>query len=178
MSTRMKWLPWAPRSQARRSAGDVKDVLLLDAPRSRSVSNARRRLHPPDRAHTTIPTEEEPGLLDGRRQPVRRDDPRPRRASVKWRPTTSCSASSISSAFPPAPARRAANRGHVRHRCERHRPGVPQDKGTGKSTRSASRPRVVFPTPRSRRWSRMPKPMRKPDKKPREGVEPRTRPKA
>ena len=50
-------------------------------------------------------------------------------------------------------ARRAAGRGHVRHRRERHRQRVgARTRAPARSSRSASRPRAACPTTTSRRW--------------------------
>jgi hypothetical protein len=56
--------------------------------------DTRRRVHPAHRPQHDDPDQEEPGLLDGGGQPERRSRSGSSRASARWRPTTSCSASS------------------------------------------------------------------------------------
>ena len=56
--------------------GDVKDVLLLDVtPALARHRDARRRVHPADRAQHDDPDQEEPGLLDRGGQPERGHHP-------------------------------------------------------------------------------------------------------
>ncbi len=109
--------------------GDVKDVLLLDVtPALARHRDAGRRVHPPDRAQHHDPDQEEPGLLDRRGQPDRGDDPRvPGRARDGRRQQ---------GARPVRPrrhsagaARRAADRGDLRHRRQRHRQRHRQGQG-------------------------------------------------
>jgi molecular chaperone DnaK len=101
--------------------GDVKDVLLLDVtpalPRHR---DAGWRVHAPDRPQHHHPDQEEPGVLDRRRQPVGRDhqglpgrarDGGGQQAARPVRPHR----------HPARAARRAADRSDLRHRRQRHR---------------------------------------------------------
>ena len=87
-----------------------------------------RRVHPAHRPQHDDPDQEEPDLLDRRGQPDRGDDPRlPGRARDGGRQQA---------ARPVRPgrhsagaARHAADRGHLRHRRQRHRPGLGQGQG-------------------------------------------------
>ena len=75
--------------------GDVKDVLLLDVtPLSPRHRDAGRRVHPDDRPQHDHPDQEEPGLLDRRRQSECGHHPRLPGRARDGRATTSCSASS------------------------------------------------------------------------------------
>ena len=109
--------------------GDVKDVLLLDVtPLSLGHRDAGRRVHPDDRPQHDDPDQEVADLFDRRRQPGRGDDPRvPGRArngggQQDARPVRP-------GRHPAGAARRAADRGHVRHR--RQRPRQRQCQGQG-----------------------------------------------
>ena len=90
--------------------------------------DAGRRVHPADRPQHHHPDQEEPGLLDRRGQPERGHHPRlPGRARDGGRQQD---------ARPVRPrrhsagaARRAADRGHLRHRRQRHRQRLGQGQG-------------------------------------------------
>ena len=114
--------------------GDVKDVLLLDVtPLSLGHRDAGRRVHPPDRPQHHDPDQEEPDLLDRRGQPERRDDPGlPGRARDGGR--QQAAGSVRSGRHPVRPARRAADRGHLRHRRQRHRQRRRQGQGDRQGT--------------------------------------------
>ena len=80
-----------------------------------------RRVHQADRAQHDDPDQEERGLLDRRRQPEPGRDPRPpgRARDGGLQPH----ARQVQPGRHPAgAARRAAGRGHLRHRRQRHRP--------------------------------------------------------
>ena len=113
--------------------GDVKDVVLLDVtPLSLGHRDAGRRVHPADRPQHHDPDQEVPDLLDRRGQPERRDDPGlPGRARDGGRQQD---AGPVQPRTDPArAARRAADRGDLRHRRQRHRrPCSAKDKGTNK----------------------------------------------
>ena len=119
--------------------------------------DAGRRVHPADRPQHHHPDQEEPGVLDRRGQPERGHHPGvPGRARDGGRQQA---------ARPVRPgrhsagaARRAADRGHLRHRRQRHRQCLGQGQGApARSSRSASRRRAACPRPTSRRWSRTPR---------------------
>jgi molecular chaperone DnaK len=87
--------------------GDVKDVLLLD-------------VTPLTLAQHHHPHQEEPGVLHRRRQPERGDDPGlPGRAADGG--SQQAPGPVRPGGHPAGPARRAAGRGHLRHRRQRHR---------------------------------------------------------
>ena len=119
--------------------------------------DAGRRVHPADRPQHHDPDQEEPGVLDRRRQPDRGDDPRvPGRARDGGRQQAARPVRPRR--HPAGAARRAADRGHLRHRRQRHRQRLrPRTRAPARSSRSASRPRAACPTPTSRRWSRTPR---------------------
>jgi actin-like ATPase involved in cell morphogenesis len=83
------------------------------------------RVHPPDRPQHDDPDQEVSGLLDRRGQPERGDDPRvPGRARDGRRQQD---AGPVQPGTDPArPAWRAADRGDLRHRRQRHRVGESQ----------------------------------------------------
>ena len=93
--------------------------------------DAGRRVHPADRPQHHDPDQEEPGLLDRRGQPERGDHPRvPGRARDGGRQQDARPVRSRRHSA--GAARRAADRGHLRHRRQRHRQRPAKDKGTGK----------------------------------------------
>ena len=101
--------------------GEVKDVLLLDVtPLSPGHRDQGRHLHQADRAQHHDPDQALRGLHDGRRQPAVRADPGlPGRARDRG---VQQEARHLRADRPPAgAARRAADRGHLRHRRQRHR---------------------------------------------------------
>ena len=114
--------------------------------------DAGRRVHPADRAQHDDPDQEEPGVLDRRRQPERGDhqglpgrarDGGRQQAAGQLRPDR----------HPAGAARRAADRGDVRHRRQRHRLGAgARTRPPARSSRSASRPAVACPRPTSSAW--------------------------
>ena len=90
--------------------------------------DAGRRVHPDDRPQHDHPDQEEPDLLDRRRQsecgdhprlPGRARDGRGQQGARPVRPGRNSAGA----------ARRAADRGHVRHRRQRHRPRDRQGQG-------------------------------------------------
>ena len=116
--------------------GDVKDVVLLDvhAPVAGRHRDSGRCLHPSDRPQHDDPDEKGADLLDRRGQTRTRSPSASSRVSARWPPTTRCSASSTSkTSRPPAP-RRAADRGDLRHRRQRHRLGRRQGQGHRQGT--------------------------------------------
>ena len=158
--------------QARRAAGrrQGRPAARRDAAVARH-RDAGRRVHAPDRPQHHDPDQEEPDLLDRRGRPERGDHPRLARASARWRPTTSCLASSTSSA---SRRRRAA--------CRRSRspststPTASCTFGQGQGDRQgAVDPHPGFGRPlrqpTSSAWSRTPSASRTEDKKKRELVE-------
>ena len=101
--------------------GEVKDVLLLDVtPLSPGHRDQGRHLHQADRAQHHDPDQALRGLHHGRRQPAVRADPGlPGRARDRG---VQQEARHLRADRPPAgAARRAADRGHLRHRRQRHR---------------------------------------------------------
>ena len=139
--------------------------------------DAGRRVHPPDRPQHDDPDQEVPGLLDRRGQPVGGDDPRlPGRARDGGRQQV---------ARPVRPdrhsagtARRAADRGHLRHRRQRHRQRLGQGQG---HRQGAADPHPGLRRPVDDDIEHMVKDAEahaEEDKKQREASRPRTRPKA
>ena len=138
--------------------GDVKDVVLLDVtPLSPRHRDPGRRLHPAHRPQHHDPDQEEPDLLHRRGQPERGDDPglpgRARDGGRQQDPRPVQSRADSAGA-----ARRAADRGDLRHRRQRHR--LRQRQGQGHEQRAEDHhPGLGRPhrTPTSRRWSRRPR---------------------
>ena len=79
-----------------------------------------RRLHATDRAQHDHPDEEVGDLHDRRGQPAVRRGPRAAGRVERWPPSTRRSASSSSSASRRRPRGDAPDRGHLRHRRQRH----------------------------------------------------------
>ena len=105
-------------------AGVLKgDVEGRPAPRRDAADaghrDAGRRAHVADRAQLHDPDQQGPGLLDRRRQPAAGGDPRPAGRARDGRRQQV--AGQVRARRHPARApRRAADRGHLRHRRERH----------------------------------------------------------
>ena len=115
-----------------------------------------RRLHEADRAQHDDPDAEVRDLLDRRGRPAVRRDPRaPGRARdgrLQQDPGQVPARRHRAGA-----ARRAADRGHLRHRCQRHHARVRQGQwAPATSRRSRSRAGRASPTPRSTRWCATP----------------------
>ena len=90
--------------------------------------DAGRRVHAADRPQHHDPDQEEPGVLDRRGQSERGDHPRvPGRARDGGRQQDARPVRSHG--HPAGAARRAADRGHVRHRRQRHRQRPGQGQG-------------------------------------------------
>ena len=113
------------RRAARRRQGRA--VARRDAAVARH-RDAGRRVHPADRPQHHDPDQEEPGVLHGRGRPDRGDDPRvPGRARDGGRQQDARPVRSHRHSA--GAARRAADRGHLRHRRQRHRQCVGQGQG-------------------------------------------------
>ena len=134
-------------------AGDVKDLLLLDVtPLSLGHRDAGGRVHAPHRAQHDHPHAQDRSLLDRRRQPDlgrgaraagRAADgagqPHPRQVPAGGHPAR--------------PARRAPDRGHVRHRRQRHRERLGQGPRHGQDAEHHHhRLFRAWPRKRWRRW--------------------------
>ena len=112
-------------------AGDVKDLLLLDVtPLSLGHRDAGRRVHAAHRAQHHHPHAQDRGLLDRRRQP---DVGRGARAAGRAAdgPRQPHAGQVPARGHPARAARRAPDRGHVRHRRQRHRERLRQGPGHG-----------------------------------------------
>ena len=108
-------------------AGDVKDVLLLDVtPLTLGHRDQGRRDDEADRAQHDDPVEEVGDLLDRRRQPAVGRDPRAPGRARDGR-LQQVAGQVPAHRDPAGAARAAADRGHVRHRRQRH----PQRRGQG-----------------------------------------------
>ena len=106
--------------------GDRKDVLLIDVtPLSLGIETKGGVMTKLIERNTAIPTKRSRDLLDGRGQPAVRADPGvPGRARV--RAGQQAARHVRADRHRAGSARRAADRGHVRHRRERHRARVRQ----------------------------------------------------
>ena len=115
-------------------AGDVKDVLLLDVtPLSLGHRDARRRHDQADRAQHDHPDVQVAGLLDRVGQPEPGRDPRPPgRARVRGRQQDARPVHPRR--HPAGAAGHPADRGHVRHRRQRH----PRRQGQGPGDRQGA----------------------------------------
>ncbi len=94
------------------------------------------------------------------------------RASGRWPRTTARSAASTCTGIPPAPRGTAADRGHVRHRRQRHPQRVGQGHGhAASSSRSRSPPRRASASRRSSGWCGRPRPHASEDARRRQEIE-------
>ena len=108
-------------------AGDVKDVLLLDVtPLTLGIETKGGVMTKLIERNTTIPTKQVGDLLDRRRQPAVGRDPRAPGRARDGR-LQQVAGQVPAHRDPAGAARHAADRGHVRHRRERH----PQRLGQG-----------------------------------------------
>ena len=120
--------------------------------------DARRRDDQADRAQHHDPDPAQQGVLDGERQPAAGRDPRaPGRARAGARQPRDRALHPRR--HPARAARRAADRGDLRHRRERHPRGGREGQGDAtRSSRSGSRARAASARPRSSAWWRTPRP--------------------
>ena len=118
--------------------GEVKDIVLLDVtPLSLGIETARRRHDEAHQRNTTYPDEEVRGLLHRGGQPAaveikvlqgEREIAKDNKILGKFAPRRD----------PARAARRAADRGHVRHRRERHSPCPPRTRARARRRTSRS----------------------------------------